>query len=134
VLWSSAPEEQDVFAAIGAGVSGYLLRRTSGEDLVSGLRAVAQHGNLLDPTLMGTVFDRLRRIPDLADDDRLSRLSPRERRILELVATGQTNREIAEAVHLSEKTVKNHLTHVLAKLGVARRSEAAAYYASVARG
>ena len=92
------------------------------------MRRVAAGEALLDPSVTAVVLDRLRQSGNLSGDERLARLSPRERDILALVAEGMTNREIGERLHVSEKTVKNHLTHVLAKLEVGRRAEAAAYY------
>jgi RNA polymerase sigma factor (sigma-70 family) len=74
-----------------------------------------------------TVLDRLRQGRDLMKDEKLASLSPQEERILTLVAQGMTNKEIGEELHVAEKTVKNHLSHILQKLGVARRAEAASY-------
>lgn len=132
VIWAASATDDHVLAAIMAGVRGFLLRRVRAEELLQAIRAIAVGGSLIDPTLTGSVLDRVRHERSRIGGDRLERLSPRETGILAMVAAGRTNKEIAEAIHLSEKTVKNHLTRILAKLQVARRSEAAAYYARIA--
>jgi DNA-binding NarL/FixJ family response regulator len=128
VMLTSFHDDDALFAAIGAGVGAFVLKDLDGGELVSAIRQVAAGGAVLDPAVLPAVLDRLRRSPGLLGDDRLDRLSPRELDILAMVASGHTNREIGERLHLSEKTVKNHVTHVLAKLGATRRSEAASYY------
>src|SRR5215216_2367976 len=95
----------------------------------SGIGAVAAGQSLLDPALTKWVFDRLRKGKHLLGDEKLARLSPQEERILSLVAEGQTNGQIAAELGLAEKTVKNYVSAILAKLEVARRAEAAAYLA-----
>jgi DNA-binding NarL/FixJ family response regulator len=133
VLWAATATDDRVYAAIMAGVRGFILRRARADDLFAAIRAVATGGSIIEPTLAGRVLDRVRQERTVLGGDRLGDLTPRERDILAMIAAGRTNKEIAAAIHLSEKTVKNHLTRVLAKLQVARRSEAAAYYARFAR-
>jgi DNA-binding NarL/FixJ family response regulator len=126
VMLTSFADDEALFAAIMAGASGYMLKQVRGSDLVDTVRRVARGESLLDPTLTGRVLERLRAKPAT---DELAGLSDQERRILELIAEGHTNRQIAEAIFLAEKTVKNYVSNILAKLGMSRRSEAAAYAA-----
>lgn len=120
-------DEEALFGAILAGAAGFLLKSAPGSELVAALRVVADGRSLLDPSVTAAVLERLRSGRRTPADERLARLSERERQVLELVADGRSNQEIAAVLFISEKTVKNHLTRVMAKLGVARRSEAAAY-------
>src|SRR5216117_1342066 len=110
-----------------AGAAGYLLKQIKGTDLVDGIRRVASGQSLLDPTVTEWVLERLRRGPE--EDERLARLTEQERKILDLIAEGLTNRQIAERMFLAEKTVKNYVSHLLAKLGMERRTEAAVFAA-----
>jgi two-component system response regulator DevR len=119
-----------LFAAIRAGAAGYVLKQIRGGDLVNAIRRVGRGESLLDPAVTARVLERLRN--PQPDHDPLSRLTPQERRILDLIAEGMTNRQIGEAMYLAEKTVKNYVSNLLAKLGMARRSEAAAYAARIA--
>lgn len=128
VMLTSFADDDALFAAIAAGAGAFVLKDLDGAELVNAVRRVAAGGALLDPAMTPSVLDRLRRTSGLLGDERLDRLSPRELDILAMVAEGRTNREIADALHLSEKTIKNHVTHVLAKLDVTRRTEAAAYW------
>ncbi len=127
VMLTSYPDEEAVLAAIVAGASGYLLKQVRARDLVAALETVAAGGSLLDPAVTGKVLDRMRRIA--TDDDELSALTSQERKILTLVAEGQTNKQIAAQVFLSDKTVKNYVSSILAKLNLERRAQAAAYVA-----
>ena len=129
VMLTSFADDEALFASIMAGASGYVLKQVRGGDLLRSIRTVAEGGSLLDPAVTGTVLDRLRKGKHLIKDERLARLSPQEERIVTLVADGKTNREIAEELHLAEKTVKNYVSSILSKLEVARRAEAAAYLA-----
>jgi two-component system, NarL family, response regulator DevR len=119
-------DEQALMEAILAGASGYLLKQVRGQDLVDAVREVAAGRSLLDPVTTARVLERVRR--DAAADE-LSALTERERSVLELVGEGLTNRQIAERLFLAEKTVKNHVTSVLAKLGMERRTQAVAWIA-----
>ena len=127
VMLTSYPDEDAVLAAIVAGASGYLLKQVRARDLVAALETVAGGGSLLDPAVTGKVLERMRRIA--TDDDELAALTKQERKILALVAEGKTNKEIAGEVFLSDKTVKNYVSSILAKLNLERRAQAAAYVA-----
>jgi len=127
VMLTSFADDEALFASIMAGASGYVLKQIRGADLIGAIRRVARGESLLDPAVTARVLDRLR--SPTAVDDPLAGLSPQERRILDLIAEGKTNRQIGEEMYLAEKTVKNYVSHLLAKLGMARRSEAAAYAA-----
>ncbi|HZT64262.1 MAG TPA: response regulator transcription factor [Acidimicrobiales bacterium] len=130
IMLTSYADDEALFASIMAGASGYVLKQIRGADLVSAIRRVAAGESLLDPAVTARVLERLR-APD-QEDDPLGELSPQERRILDYIAEGMTNRQIGEAMFLAEKTVKNYVSHLLAKLGMERRSEAAAYAARLA--
>jgi two-component system response regulator DevR len=106
-----------------------VLKQIRGTDLVGAIRRVGAGESLIDPALTARVMRRLRAGPE--QDERLSRLTEQERRILALITDGLTNRQIAETMFLAEKTVKNYVSNLLAKLGMSRRSEAAAYAARV---
>ncbi|MER3453392.1 MAG: DNA-binding response regulator, partial [Acidimicrobiia bacterium] len=110
---------------------GYILKQIRGNDLVDAVRKVASGVSLLDPAVTAKVLERLRSEPK-EQDEALARLTEQERRILELIAEGYTNRQIAEKIYLAEKTVKNYVSSLLAKLGMERRTEAAAYAARLA--
>jgi DNA-binding NarL/FixJ family response regulator len=116
-----------LFASIMAGAAGYLLKGVTSRELVRAIRAVAAGQQLLDPSVTGRVLDQIRASPSVGRDERLARLTPREEQILALVAAGKTNGQIAKQVFLSERTVKNHVSTILGKLEVARRTEATAY-------
>ena len=123
-------DEEALVGAIMAGASGYLLKQVRGQDLVNAVREVAAGGSLLDPLTTARVLDRLRRP---AQVDVLDALTEQERRVLELIGEGLTNRQIAERLFLAEKTVKNYVTAVLSKLGMERRTQAAAWVARRSR-
>lgn len=127
VMLTSFADDEALFASIMAGASGYILKQVHGNDLVGALRRVGAGESLLDPAVTGRVLERLRN-PQPAMDP-LEGLSGQERRILDLISDGKTNREIAAEMYLAEKTVKNYVSRLLAKLGMQRRSEAAAYAA-----
>ena len=127
LMLTSFADDEALFAAIMAGASGYVLKQIRGSDLVDAVRRVGRGESLIDPAMTKRVFDRLRDGP--VRDERLDRLSDQERRVLDLVAEGLTNRQIADRLYLAEKTVKNYVSSMLSKLGMDRRSEAAAYAA-----
>ena len=129
LMLTSFADDEALFASIMAGASGYVLKQIKGGELVRAIRLVWQGQSLLDPAVTKGVLDRLRRGKHLFKDEKLARLSPQEERILGLVAEGRTNKQIGEALRLAEKTVKNYVSSILAKLEVARRAEAAAYLA-----
>ena len=114
-----------------AGAAGYLLKQIKGNDLVDAVRRVAAGESLLDPASTDRVLERLRRPPE--EDERLARLTDQERKILALIAEGLTNRQIAESMFLAEKTVKNYVSNLLAKLGMERRTEAAVFAGTARR-
>ena len=124
LMLTSFADDDALFSAILAGASGYLLKEIRGPELVSAVRRVAAGQSLIDPALTATVMDRLR---GHREDERLAKLSPQERRILDLIAEGKTNRQIGTELYLAEKTVKNYVSNLLTKMGFARRTEAAVY-------
>jgi DNA-binding NarL/FixJ family response regulator len=127
LMLTSFADEEALMAAILAGASGYVLKRIKGEDLVSDIRRVGAGESLLDPEMTDKLFQRLRAGPK--EDPLLAMLTNQERTIVEHIAEGLTNRQIAERMFLAEKTVKNYVSNLLAKMGMSRRSEAAAYVA-----
>ncbi len=126
LMLTSYADDEALFGAIMAGAAGYVLKQVRGTDLVDGVRRVGRGESLLDPSLTSRVLERLRHP---SEPDELASLTDRERRILDLIAEGMTNRQIGEELFLAEKTVKNYVSNLLAKLGMSRRSEAAAYAA-----
>src|SRR5215470_6910172 len=121
-------DDDALFDAIMAGAAGYVLKRIRGTDLVSAVRTVAAGQSLLDPEATRRVMARMR---EPAHADPLASLTDQERRILELVGEGLTNRQIGERMFLAEKTVKNYVSALFAKLGMERRAQAAAYAARI---
>ena len=128
LMLTSYSDDQALFDSIMAGAAGYVLKQIRGTDLVDAIRRVARGESLLDPTLTSVVLERLRN-PRSDTDPRLARLTPTEERIVEMIAEGLTNRAIGERLQLAEKTIKNYVSTVLDKLEVARRAEAAVYWA-----
>jgi len=126
LMLTSYSDDEALFGAIMAGASGYLLKQVAGVDLVGAVRTIAAGGSLLDPKATALVLERLRK-GDEPQDPRFASLSPQERRILELIADGLTNRQIGAEMFLAEKTVKNYVSSLLHKLGMSRRTEAAVY-------
>ena len=126
VMLTSFADDEALFNAIMAGAAGYVLKQVKGNDLIDGIRRVARGESLLDPAMTSRVLERLRATPE---PDELADLTPQERKILDHIAEGLTNRQIGERMFLAEKTVKNYVSNVLAKLGMSRRSEAAAFAA-----
>jgi len=125
LILTSYADDEALLAAVMAGAAGYLLKQIAGNDLVANIRTVATGASLLDPRLTQRVLERVRRGPQ--EDERLATLTPQERRILDQIALGRTNRQIGEALFLAEKTVKNYVSNLLAKLGMTRRTEAAVF-------
>ena len=121
LMLTSFADEEAVAASVMAGASGYLLKNVSRAELLRAMRLVAAGQSLLDPNVTKQVMERLQvQVPG-------SELTEREREVLALVARGYTNKQIAEALYVTEKTARNHVSHILEKLGLARRSEAAAF-------
>jgi two-component system, NarL family, response regulator DevR len=132
LMLTSYSDDEALFEAIMAGAAGYVLKQIRGNDLVAAVKHVATGASLLDPALVGRVMARLRNPPQ--EDERLGRLSDQERRILDLIAQGMTNRQIANELHLAEKTIKNYVSNLLMKLGMERRTEAAVFAARLSDG
>jgi DNA-binding NarL/FixJ family response regulator len=123
LILTSYDDDEALFAAIMAGADGYVLKQIAGTDLVDGIRSIASGRSLLDPSLVSKVMQRLRQGDP--QSDKLALLTEQERRVLELIAEGLTNRQIAQTLYLAEKTVKNYVTSLLSKLGLERRTQAA---------
>lgn len=125
LILTSYDDDEALFAAIMAGASGYLLKQVGGTDLIDAVRRVAAGQSLLDPGVTHQVLERLRQGPP--QDAALAPLTDQERRLLELIGEGLTNRQIGERMHLAEKTIKNYVSGLLAKLGLERRTQAAVF-------
>ena len=123
LILTSYDDDEALFAAIMAGASGYVLKQIRGADLVNAVRQVAAGNSLIDPSMTATVLERVRHpqasVPELAE------LTEQELKVLTLIAEGLTNRQIGEQMFLAEKTVKNYVSSILAKLGLERRTQAA---------
>jgi len=130
LMLTSFADDEALFDAILAGASGYVLKQIRGTDLIGAVRTVAAGGSLLDPRAAAAVMERMR-TPKAADP--LAALTEQERRILELIGEGLTNREIGERMFLAEKTVKNYVSNLLAKLGLQRRTQVAVLATEVRR-
>src|SRR5689334_45958 len=127
IMLTSYADDELLMDAIEAGAAGYVLKQIGSDALLKSLEAVARGESLLDPALMNKVFARLREAARKERGQAFAGLTEQEVRILSLVAEGHTNREIADKVYLSEKTVRNYVSAILGKLGLSHRSQAAAY-------
>ena len=127
LMLTSYADDEALFDAIMAGASGYVLKDIRGNDLLEAIRAIASGRSLLDPLATQRVMERLR--APHQDDDRVAALTDQERKILNLIGEGMTNRQIGQTLFLAEKTVKNYVSSLLAKLGMERRTQAAAFVA-----
>ncbi len=125
LILTSYDDDEALFAAIMAGAAGYVLKQVRGTDLVDMVRRVAAGQSTLDPSVTATVLERIRTGPPV--DSELEALTDQERRILDLIGEGLTNRQIAGRLFLAEKTVKNYVSSLLAKLGLASRTQAAIF-------
>jgi len=125
LMLTAFDDEEAMVGAIMAGAAGYLLKQVKGQDVVTAVREVAAGRSLLDPLTTARMLEKMRNPPH----DELEHLTDRERDVLDLIGQGLSNREIAERLFLAEKTVKNYVTSVLAKLGMQRRTQAAAWVA-----
>ena len=130
IMLTSFSDDDALFQAILAGASGYLLKQIRGTDIVDAVRRVAAGQSLLDPAVTNRVLERLRHPPE--EDARLASLTPQERKILMLIADGLTNRQIANKIHLAEKSAKYYVSNLLAKLGMERRTQAAVFASRLA--
>lgn len=127
LMFTSFPDERAVMAAVLAGASGFVLKEVHLGELIEAMRIVGRGGRLVGPENAAAVIEQIRRSQVTSEEDRLVQLlSEREKKILELVADGMTNREIGEQLYLSDKTIKNYVSDILSKLGLNRRVEAAA--------
>jgi two-component system, NarL family, response regulator DevR len=131
LMLTSYGEREAVIASLMAGASGFLLKNASQEDLLRAVRAIAAGESLLDPVVTRAVTDRLVELTQDAEDPRLAPLSEREREVLLLVARGMTNKEIAQALVISVATARNHVSHILDKLGMRGRSDLAVFAAQI---
>ncbi|MEV7345134.1 response regulator transcription factor [Streptomyces sp. NPDC093544] len=129
LMLTSYADDEALFDAIMAGASGYVLKAIRGNELLTAVREVAAGKSLLDPEATARVLERLRDGGGAKSDDKLGHLTEQERKILDLIGEGLTNRAIGERLHLAEKTIKNYVSSLLSKLGMERRSQAAAYVA-----
>jgi two-component system response regulator DevR len=125
LMLTSFADDEALFASVMAGAAGYVLKQIKARDLIEDVKKVAGGASLMDPRAVARVVERIANPPHLNPE--LKALSPQETRILDLIAEGQTNRQIADAMYLSEKTVKNYVTGLLAKLRMNSRTEAAIY-------
>jgi DNA-binding NarL/FixJ family response regulator len=129
IILTSYADDDAVFASILAGASGYVLKQTRGRALADAIEACARGESLLDPAVTQKVMERVRAGKERKAEDPLDALNQQEHKILELIAEGKTNKEIAAEIYLSDKTVKNYVSSILTKLNLRRRSEAAAFIA-----
>jgi two-component system, NarL family, response regulator DevR len=127
VMLTSYADDEALYAAVIAGAAGYILKQVGGSDLLEDLRRAAAGQSLLDPKVAERVLQRLRVGPEV--DPRLADLTSQERRVLDLIAEGMTNRQIADDLYLAEKTIKNYVSSLLSKLGMERRTQAATFAA-----
>ena len=125
LILTSFDDDDALFAAIMAGAAGYILKQVRGTDFIDTVRRVAAGQSTLDPSVTAQVLERVRNGPPM--DRELEALTAQEQKILELIGEGMTNRQIAEAMHLAEKTVKNYVSSMLAKLGLSSRTQAAIF-------
>lgn len=125
IMLTSYTDDEAIFASVMAGASGYVLKQVGSDDLVKAIHTVHAGGSLLDPNTTKRVLERMRQNDPFGDMP--EPLTEQERRILGLIAQGNTNKEIAAVLYLSEKTVRNYVSNILAKLGLANRAEAAAF-------
>lgn len=129
IILTSFPDDDVLIDAIAAGADGYVLKQVGSDDLVRALERVGRGESLLDPSVTDRVFARIRKAREQERADAFASLKKQEMQILANIAEGQTNREIGEALHLSEKTVRNYVSDILSKLGLTSRAQAAAYAA-----
>ncbi|MGI9022728.1 MAG: response regulator [Acidimicrobiales bacterium] len=127
IMLTSSDDDEDLYGAIRAGANGYLLKASSLDDVANAVRTVASGGSLIGPPMATKLLAEFASLADGRPDDGAARLSDRELDVLRLVAQGRTNRETAEALNLSENTVKNHMANILEKLHLRSRVEAALY-------
>jgi DNA-binding NarL/FixJ family response regulator len=125
LMLTSYGDDEALFESVMAGAAGYVLKEVRGSDLINAIRVVAGGGSLLDQTATARLFTRLR--AQSSTEDPLHQLTEQERRVLDLIGHGMTNRQIGAELFLAEKTVKNYVSSLLAKLGMQRRTQAAVF-------
>jgi DNA-binding NarL/FixJ family response regulator len=125
LMLTSFADDEAIFASVMAGAAGYVLKQIKARDLISDVHRVAAGESLMDPRIVARVIERISNPPK--SDPGFHALTPQEKRILDLIAEGQTNRQIAESMFLAEHTVKNYITGLLRKLRMSSRTEAAIY-------
>ena len=128
IFLTSFADDDAVLAAVFSGADGYLLKEIGGETLIQSIQSIARGQSILDPAVTQPLLARMRAASTQTAEDHPEPITPQEQRVLALVADGKTNKEIAAALGLSDKTVKNYLSHVYKKLQLTRRSQAAAFY------
>jgi DNA-binding NarL/FixJ family response regulator len=128
LMLTSYPDKEAVFDSILAGASGYILKQVRASELVSAIQRVGQGESLLDPLITQKVLEKVRELMTRPKKPKEQELTEQEEKILALIAQGMTNKEIAQELYLSDKTVKNYVSSILEKLNLSRRAEAAAYY------
>jgi len=129
IILTSFPDDEVLFDAISAGADGYVLKQVGSDDLIRALERVGRGESLLDPSVTDRVFARIREARQQERANAFANLTKQEMQMLAYIAEGRTNREISEALHLSEKTVRNYVSDILSKLGLTSRAQAAAYAA-----
>lgn len=127
VMLTSYADEAALFDAISAGASGYVLKRIGSDELVTAIRTVAEGRSMLDPAVTAAVLQRVRSAAHAEESGAFDELTEQERRVLAHLADGSSNRQIADAMRLAEKTVRNYVSSILGKLGLASRAQAAAF-------
>jgi DNA-binding NarL/FixJ family response regulator len=128
IILTGSGDEDTVLTAVIAGANGFLLKQSGIRDVLRAIDVVATGGSLLDPVAADRIVRRIRRLGETAETDPILGLAPRERQILELIAEGKTNKEIATDISLSEKTIKRSVSSILSKLNLDRRAQAAAMF------
>jgi two-component system, NarL family, response regulator DevR len=131
LMLTSFGEREAVMASLVAGASGFLLKNTGHAELLRAIRAIAAGESLLDPAVTRSVMEALVSLAENAEDPRVAQLTAREREVLRLIADGQSNKEIAQTLVISAATARNHVSHILEKLGMRSRSEAAVFATEV---
>ena len=129
IMLTSYSDDKALFDSIMAGADGYLLKQVDSRTLISAIERVGKGGSLLDPAITQTVLEKVKSLISRPPEESDNELTKQEKEVLARIAEGKTNREIGQEIYLSEKTIKNYVSHILDKLDMSRRSEAAAYYA-----
>jgi DNA-binding NarL/FixJ family response regulator len=129
IMLTSYPDDEILFDAIASGADGYVLKEIGSDELIRALERIGRGESMLDPSVTARVFAKMREVREQERAHAFAELSGRDMQILARIAEGETNREIGDALHLSEKTVRNYVSNILAKLDLNSRAQAAAYAA-----